>query len=230
MKKRIKKLLAAVGLLEPVRRLLLRLGMIEGHGHELMIRTLRRERRQQGEAMKGRWLVEVGSTREELPGQGSTARLAAICQRYGLRFTTVDMDPENTQQAAATLARFGDGFEAVNMKGEDFLASCERGVYYCYLDAFDIDHGHHSVERQRRYKKHLGVSIENELCWEMHLACARALVERMPNGGIVVFDDSWRDGRSWQGKGHLAIPYLLEHGFEIIGLTRNAVALQRRQQ
>ncbi|RMH39236.1 MAG: hypothetical protein D6694_11375 [Gammaproteobacteria bacterium] len=229
MKKHIKIILDSIGLLKPLHRMLLRLGMIEGHGHELLIRMLRREHRRQGTAMKGRWLVEIGSTREKLPGQGSTAQLAAICQRYGLHFTTVDMDPENTHQAAATLARFGNGFEAVNMKGEDFLASCERIVHYCYLDAFDIDHGHHSVERQRRYEEHLGVSIENELCWKMHLDCARALVERMPKGGIVVFDDSWWDGHSWQGKGHLAIPYLLEQGFEIVISTRNAVALERRQ-
>lgn len=227
MKTIIKKILKAIGLFGPAKKILGNLGLISGHGHELLLRHLRKDRRRLGNAMAHRWLVEVGSTREELPGQGSTASLAAFSAEVGLEFTTIDMDPENTRRARETLKKYDPAFEAVNMKGEDFLYQVSKKVQYCYLDAFDIDHGAHSEKRKQSYQENLGVGITDEFCHQMHLECAKALNKNMSEGGIVVFDDCWRDEYGWQGKGKTAVPFLLSNGFAVISEARNAVALKR---
>lgn len=227
MKNGIKCILAAIGLLEPARRILQRLGVVRGHGHQLLIKHLCKERSLLRTSFVGRRLIEVGSTREELAGQDSTTCLAAFCADTGLTFATVDMDPENTRRAKETLARYNQDFEAVNGQGEDFLRETSDTIHYCYLDAFDIDHGGHSATRKRSYKQYLGVSISNELCSKMHLDCAKSLAVKMAVGGIVVFDDCWREGTEWYGKGRSAVPFLLNNGFVTIEAAKNSVALKR---
>jgi len=47
-------------------------------------------------------------------------------------------------------------------------------------------------------------------------------------GGLVVIDDTWRDGASYQGKGATAVPLLLASDFSIEATTPTAIALRRR--
>lgn len=50
----------------------------------------------------------------------------------------------------------------------------------------------------------------------------------MREGGIVVLDDTWTDANNeYTGKGKLAVPLLVENGFEIITKTRMTIALRR---
>lgn len=172
------------------------------------------------------FLVEVGTTRERLPGQGSTAVLAGLADRLGLAFVTVDMDPVNTERAQIDLAAHPDA-QAVTAKGEDFLASFREPVVAAYLDAFDIDHGGHSDYRIDRYRRYMSAEITNEAAHKMHLACADALIPRVIPGGLIVIDDTWDEGNGFAGKGATAVPLLLRNGFSIIGRTRTAIALQR---
>jgi glycosyltransferase involved in cell wall biosynthesis len=171
-------------------------------------------------------LIEIGSTREKLPGQGSTVVLAGLARELGLPFVTVDMDPANTEQARADLAPF-PGAEAVTARGEEYLASFEHPVVAAYLDAFDIQHGQHSDYRIDRYRQFLGTEITNEGAGAMHLACAQALLPRLVDGGLIVIDDTWPEGDGYAGKGSLAVPALLAEGFKMVGRTRTAVALRR---
>ena len=78
------------------------LGREDAHGHALLIKLLSSLRNAAGSG----YLIEVGTTREKVEGQGSTVQLAAIAQDLGLRFITIDMDPANTQQAELDLRRF----------------------------------------------------------------------------------------------------------------------------
>jgi hypothetical protein len=109
-------------------------------------------------------LIEIGSTREDVPGQGSTRKLADFCKTHGLHFITVDMDPQNTKMAAETLSKIDAEFKAVNQKGEDFLREYAGPMDFVFLDAYDFDHGKHSTERQIRYEKYLGNRISDQAC------------------------------------------------------------------
>jgi hypothetical protein len=170
-------------------------------------------------------LIEVGTTREKVPGQGSTVILAELAALLGRRFITVDMDPANTEQAMVDLADI-PGASAVTAKGEDFLGSFTEPVVAAYLDAFDIQHHKHSKYRIDRYQRFLGVEITNEGASQMHLECALALVPRLVPGGLIVIDDTWTEGSQYMGKGSTAVPALLHRRFTIAGRTPTAIALQ----
>ena len=194
----------------------------DAHGHGLVNQLLPDVVSRTGPG----YLIEVGTTREKLPGQGSTVALAQLADRLGLAFITVDMDPANTAQARADLARYRSA-QAVTAKGEDFLEQFEAPVVAAYLDAFDLQQGMHSPYRIDRYKRYLGTQITNDAASAMHLACAIALVPRLVGRGLVVIDDTWRVGDGFDGKGRDAVPALLQRGFRIVGETSQAIALQR---
>lgn len=215
----IKAALRRLHLLKPVKRAA---GRSAQHGHSLLVDLLPAIE----SASPAGYVIEIGSTREKLSGQGSTVVLAELSARLGLRFVTVDMDPANTEQARQDLSEFPNA-EAVTAKGEDYLATFEGPVVGAYLDAFDIQHGQHSDYRIGRYREFLGTEITNEASASMHLECARALAGRVVAGGIVAVDDTWREAGGFGGKGATAVPYLLSEGFRIVKRTRTAVALRR---
>ena len=208
----------------PLYRATLGRALATQHGHAILVRTIRD---MHGEAdLSGRVMIEVGSTREELHGQGSTAYLAEFFKDRGMHFITIDMDPENTEAAHETLARRDPRFKAINGQGEVFLASYTGPVDFLYLDAFDIDHGQHSAVRQEKYRAHLGAEINDQACWKMHLDAAEAILGKTGPGCVIAFDDTWRDGKGgWLGKGRDAIPLLLENGFAVRDVTDMTVSL-----
>jgi hypothetical protein len=198
------------------------------HGHVLLMKMLAQEAREDPSRLTNRPLIEIGTTRERDFAQGSTEKLAIFSSLLGLSFVTVDMDPRNTTRAQKLLPHLNPNSRAVTARGEDFLASCEDALWYIYLDAFDFDHGGHSEARQSRYREILHTSINDQDCWEMHAECARTISARMPSGGMVVIDDTWKDENGGlAGKGKLAVPILLANDFHIVGEVRRAVALRR---
>lgn len=210
-------------LLKPARRVKHVAGGSAQHGHSLLVDLLPTI---DSPSPDGGYVIEIGSTREKLLGQGSTVVLAELSASLGLRFVTVDMDPANTEQARQDLSEFPNA-EAVTARGEDYLAAFEGPVVGAYLDAFDIQHGRHSDYRIGRYREFLGTDITNEASARMHLECAKALADRVVAGGIVAVDDTWREAEGFGGKGATAVPYLLSEGYRIVKRTRTAVALRR---
>lgn len=199
------------------------------HGHELLLAYLKRSSARLKAQAGGRRLnmVEIGTTRENVQGQGSTRKLAEFCAQEGIAFVTVDMDPHNTHVAQRMFERLSMDFEAVAMKGEDYFRARQEQVDFAFLDAYDFDHGKHSDLRQSRYVKYLGARIDEEACHRMHLDCAQSLVRLLSPLGLICVDDTWLDNGKWTAKGTLAVPFLLENGFEIID-ARNRAALLRR--
>ena len=62
----------------------------------------------------------------------------------------------------------------------------------------------------------------------MHRLCAEAIIDKMPQGGMVVIDDTWTDeAGDFDGKGKLAVPLLLASGFTVVGQAPETVALKR---
>jgi hypothetical protein len=199
------------------------------HGHDLLLSYLGRHidtlRARAG--ARRLLLIEIGTTREDVPGQGSTRKIAEFCKQHGLRFITVDMDPHNTRMASETFDRLGADFEAVTMKGEDFLRGFAETVDFAFLDAYDFDHGRHSELRQSRYEKFLGARIDELACHEMHLDCARSLVDKLWAHGAICVDDTWLADDQWTAKGTLAMPFLLSHGYELVEARNRAALLVR---
>jgi hypothetical protein len=176
------------------------------------------------------FLIEIGTTRERSPAQGSTEKLAIFAALRGMKFISVDVDPNNTKRASEILRYLNPSAQAVTARGESYLERTEAPFDFVYLDAFDFDHGKHSQQRQDRYRELLQTNINDQDCWRMHEACALAIKAKMRVGGIVVIDDTWTDADGmYLGKGKLAVPLLLDSGFEIIAKTRMTIALRRKQ-
>ncbi|MEX0740637.1 MAG: hypothetical protein WD071_14960 [Pseudohongiella sp.] len=201
------------------------------HGHDLLLNWLRKHAEELKTETRERVpvLVEIGSTRENVPGQGSTRKLAVACKELGLHFITVDMDPHNSRMAAEVFTKLEVPFEAITDKGEDYLRNYQGYFDYIFLDAYDFDHGKHSELRQSRYRKFLGEQIDDEECHRMHLDCAESIVAKLALKGVVCLDDTWLDDGSWTAKGTLAMPYLLANGFRLLEARNRAVLLARGQ-
>ena len=175
-----------------------------------------------------RLLVEIGTTRERVPGQGSTEKLARFCAARRADFVTIDMDPRNTARAQRMFRRLGLPFRAFTAKGEDWLAAYPGKIDYVFLDAYDFDHGQHSGQRQSRYQQFLGAPIDEAECHRMHLDCARTLADKLSPDGLICIDDTWRDELGkWTAKGTTAMPFLLSNGFRLIEARNRAALLGR---
>lgn len=195
------------------------------HGHDLLLDWLKYNLPQLAATETKRVLIEIGTTREDVPGQGSTAKLAKFCASNGLDFITVDMDPHNTHMARALFARNQLPFTAVTEKGEDYLRQYNGRMDFVFLDAYDFDHGKHSELRQSRYVQMLGSRIDEQACHQMHLDCAESVLQKLAPDGVVCIDDTWQGkDHKWTAKGTLAMPYLLEKGYALIE-ARNRAAL-----
>lgn len=199
------------------------------HGHALLMSELTNASLRASKRVPH--LLEVGTTREPTPGQDSTRALATWCLENGWRFTTCDMDPRNAERARELFTELRAPFVAVTAKGENFIAAHRGAFDAVYLDAYDFDHGRHSAERQERYERFLGSRIDQHDCEVMHLEAMRGLNRAGTPQCIVVLDDTWRDDDSqpWLGKGPLALPWALDHGWDLVeeDRDRRAVALKR---
>jgi hypothetical protein len=197
------------------------------HGHELLLAYLKLHLPKSRPAGRALSMVEIGTTRENVPGQGSTRKLAEFCQQHGIALVTVDMDPHNSHMARRMFESLSVDFEAIAAKGEDYLRERAALVDFAFLDAYDFDHGQHSELRQSRYVKYLGSRIDEEACHRMHLDCAQSLVRLLSPEGVICVDDTWLEDGRWTAKGTLAVPYLLDNGFELVD-ARNRAALLKR--
>ena len=201
------------------------------HGHEVLLAYLKThlDSIRKHHASRPAVMLEIGSTRENIPGQGSTKILAEYCHAEGIHFITVDMDPDNTQTAARLFHEMEVDFEAINGKGEDYLREYEGGLDFVFLDAYDYDHGKHSELRQSRYRKYLGSAIVDGQCHQMHLDCAESLSKKLSPSGLICVDDTWLTNGRWSAKGTLAMPYLLDNGFFLLDIRNRAALLGRKR-
>lgn len=200
------------------------------HGHDLLLAEFSKNLTQFVSHISDRKpvLIEIGTTREDVPGQGSTKLLADYCKANSLDFITVDMDPRNSEMAKQTFSALdATDFQAITSKGEDYLRDYEGPIDFIFLDAYDFDHGKHSELRQSRYKKFLGARIDEVECHRMHLDCAQSVAKKLSPLGLVCFDDTWLEDGKWTAKGTLGMPFLLANGFEVVE-ARNRAALLRR--
>ena len=181
------------------------------HGHKLLIKYIRLNNNNTDKT-----IIEIGSTREYIEGQNSTEAFIKLCIEYNMKLISVDMDPLCSQNVVNIAKKYNfSNYEVYTMKGEKFLELYDKKIDYIYLDAFDYDHGNHSIRRKQSYKNNMNCEITNELCHKMHLECCKNICNKMNTGGYICFDDIL-DKESTQGKGVLAIPYIKEQKFQLL--------------
>lgn len=175
-------------------------------------------------------MLEVGTTREPIPGQDSTRVLAEFCKEHGWDFVTCDMDPANGARAQELFDSMGVDFKVVTGKGEDYIASQRKAFDVVYLDAYDFDHGKHSEVRQERYEQFLGSRIDQEACEIMHLDAMKAMNKAGRKDCLVVIDDTWKVKGVWVGKGPKAVPWAVNNGWNLTMQSdeNRAVVLERK--
>lgn len=200
------------------------------HGHDLLLSYLKTHLNEfKFSPDRKPVLIEIGTTRENLPGQGSTRKISEFCRDHHLHFITVDMDPHNTRVAASMFSEMNLPFEAITMKGEEYLKEFTGTFDFIFLDAYDFDHGGHSSLRQIRYIKFLGNPIDEIACHQMHLDCAKSVITKLSPFGVVCFDDTWLVDGKWMAKGTTAMPYLLANRFHLLEARNNAALLTREK-
>lgn len=197
------------------------------HGHQLilqnehLIRDLMRHT-----SVRRPTFIEVGSER----GSGSTFALSRLANTHGLHFITIDADQEISERAREISRRVNATFEAVCDLAENFLKGYPTSdIVIIYMDAFDIVTGWpHKVETIESYEKR-GVNLTNEMAWKMHYQVAEVVFRKIVPGGLMCFDDTWRNGAgNWEGKGKHAIPFVFDHEFRTVAIEKNCVLLQNQ--
>ena len=196
------------------------------HGHELIIKNLDKIQK----FITNGNLIEIGSDRVS----GSTKKLADVAHKMCMNFVTVDPD-EGAYQRASDILNIYDGFQAVQGLGEDFLKNFGEQIHLLYLDAFDnvLANWPHKDSTIESYLKR-GVELTNENAWKMHLDAVQNSYQKIVVDGFICIDDTVYTRRflgksEWEGKGKLAVPFLLNNGFKIFKTDRkNCVLLQKK--
>jgi hypothetical protein len=187
------------------------------HGHKLLEEHILKQT-----DLKGKVIIEVGSVREHLQGQNSTGFFMKLCKEHDMKLISVDMDPECTDNVHKEAEKINfKNYEAVTMKGEDYLESIES-FDYLYLDGFDFYHNHHSEKRQEKYKNILNTEITDEGSWKSHLDMVTAVYKKGGKDSLICIDDVFTVGAETKGKGCTAIPFLLQNGWTSIEKNYNA--------
>jgi len=210
--------IADVPLADHMQRLETLLGQEGAHGHALALRWIEQ---QLPSLPREGWLVEVGCTREIIEGQNSTVQLATFAQHHGMPFAGIDLDPENIR---ALRRELGDqGRRWLQGKGEELLAHWQEPIAVLYLDAYDFWHRSHSKIREEVYNEAYGTAINDNDCQRIHLIAVQQGIRTLIQGGILAIDDTWLDAGIWQGKGGLAVPWLLQQGWSLQEAANRAV-------
>ena len=163
--------------------------------------------------------VEIGTSRNG--DDGSTRTIAEWAARFGKGLVTVDMDINNCNYV---IEQDIPNAEVICQLGEEYLKHFPKHITYIsvlYLDNFDWDWHPDRTEdfviEQRRYKD-LGLDMNNVNSQRAHLRQAELALPALGDKCLVICDDTWYN-KYWghySGKSGAVIPFLLNHGFEIL--------------
>jgi len=181
-------------------------------------------------ASGGRVVVELGTTRSFVGGERSGAmvndprywnpdkprhwdwgagvftRMCAVhLEHVNPEIHSVDLSPEAIAISKVITADYARLVTHHETTSEAFLSSFPGTIDLLYMDT-----GETSAEAE-----------------DLHLREARIVVERslVPFGGIIIVDDVHVPGKT-ASKGRLSIPYLCQHGFEVV-MSDYQVVLKR---
>jgi len=162
-------------------------------------------------------IVETGTLRNDSEsgrsGDGwSTVAWGWYAAKTGSRVWTVDIDAGNIEVCRRLTREYAQRIEYVVSDSVQFLRKWPEQaagpIHLLYLDSFDY------IDRPAS---------------EAHcLREAEAALPSLAEPCLVLFDDTTATGdTSYTGKGTRAVPFLIEHGFQVIGSSDGQVLLTR---
>lgn len=189
--------------------------------HHLIVRYL--------DQLKGS-LVEIGAGR----GEGSTDFFAGVAAaRPDLIYHSVDFDPE-AHKIINRYRQLIPNMRAHLLMGEQFLQdvlipSGEK-ICWAYLDNFDWCY-HPGADQpmyvQRQINRYLefGLAMNNQNSQLAHLTQAQLVTQIAADRCVIHFDDTrtW-DGKTFDGKGGTAVPWLLDQGWRLLYQSTSDIA------
>ena len=196
----------------------------KGHGHSLLLFLLKKKDFFRQSDLN---FIEIGASREEIFGQGSTKIIANYCEKYKIKFTSVDADGENVKNIKNDLREF-KYFKIINDTGENFSKNYKEKIDVMYLDAFDIETKNPPQKRVQFYKEKFNKNISNYESAKMHFEVINNFLDNFNKKCLIVFDDTFKTKEDFSGKGKTAIPLLLKNNFKIIKKNENSIALERK--
>lgn len=145
---------------------------------------------------------------------------------------------ESHPHACAVLARGEDFLERFDDM-VDGVDGAKANIKIAYLDNFDwwwsdvTPWEEHHVDFAAKFYEPFGLELNNDNSQATHLKQAQLVHEHNDPGSIIIFDDTWQHspegdsrmegaymkatfGGTWDGKGGTAVPWLLEHGYEVL--------------
>lgn len=195
------------------------------HGHAVFIQICREKLPALLQSWTGErpWIVEVGCSREIIEGQNSTVQLLTLAKELELPFAGIDLDQANIEALKRDYKDCDDTW--ITGKGEEVLRTWDKPIAACYMDAYDFWHASHSGLRQQVYKESYGSEIDDAQCHSMHLEAACYCSDLIPSGGLLGLDDTWMENDIWEGKGALALPWLLDQGWQLLSAANRGTVL-----
>ena len=169
------------------------------------------------------WIVEVGCAREMIEGQTSSMQLLALAKRLKLSFTGIDLDHKNIESLELDPNEFNATW--IMGKGEEALKNFNKPIVAIYLNAYDVWNTNYSEQRPNLYNGSDGSGINDADCQKMHLEAARQCSSHILPGGLIGLGDTWLRNGEWEGRGKLAIPWLLDRGWHLLSNANQATTL-----
>lgn len=141
--------------------------------------------------------VETGCIRshEDWGGAGNSTYLFAcyVASRNGKLFS-VDINQDNATFAAKEISQWKANAAVACKNSIDFLTQFQDKIDVLYLDSLDCEEPNHP--------EHALIEIKNS-------------EKNMHDQSLIAIDDTVWNGQ-WHGKGALAVPYLLDKGWNIV--------------
>lgn len=148
---------------------------------------------------------------------GSTEFLYRFCLERGLPFFSYD-----TFLSVTVGERTGGSWLA------EVFPKYKKKITWAYLDNFDWSYS--QILNEGWYKDQViryqaaGFTLSNENSQAAHLTQAKLVAQYAAKNCAILFDDTWQTLEGgYNGKGGLAIPYLLDKGWVIVEQSEPAV-------
>jgi len=156
-------------------------------------------------------VVETGCIRgeEDWKGAGySTYILSAFLTGVDGELISIDNNPLHCEKARQLLSEFRC-HTIIHDDSVAFLSSLDRDIDALYLDSMDTEEpgqAEHTLDE------------------------VKAAAPRLKHSALVVFDDTVYASRRFMGSGSLAVPWLLERGWEILHSGYQTICAQRSRR
>ena len=151
-----------------------------------------------GRRFRSPLIVETGTIRaeEDFGGAGFFTYIAgAYVYRAGGKLHSVDLSADNVEFSRTWTAIFGEAVTVHQGDSVGFLSQFREAIDVLYLDSLDTTEPEHAAHCLREVE---------------------AALPRLHAGSLICIDDTPWNGGALIGKGATAVPWLVDHGWQVI--------------